>query len=131
MQQADGVQLRVIGAERVGADEFRQPLAHMRLGTVMRPHLVQHDGNARLGDLPGGFGTGKAAADDVDRVHVVSSRSAVFVVFGPSRQSALRLHAAEHERQVRSRSAGFARIYGRLVGSRETPHGPAHLSRPC
>jgi hypothetical protein len=29
------------------------------------PHFVQHDGNAGLRDLPGGFGTGEAAADDV------------------------------------------------------------------
>ena len=31
-------------------------------------HFVQHDRNAGLGGLPGGFRSGQAAADDVDRV---------------------------------------------------------------
>ncbi len=30
------------------------------------PHLVQHHRHAGAGDLPGGFGAGEAAADDVD-----------------------------------------------------------------
>ena len=29
-------------------------------------HLVQDDGDAHGGDLPGGLGAGEAAADDVD-----------------------------------------------------------------
>ena len=34
------------------------------------PHLVQHDRNAGLGELPGGLRAGEAGADDVDGVCV-------------------------------------------------------------
>jgi hypothetical protein len=40
----------------VGADLFR----------LVPAHFVQDDGHASLGDLPGRFGSGEAAADDVD-----------------------------------------------------------------
>jgi hypothetical protein len=35
------------------------------VGAAHRTHFVQHDGNARLRDLPGGFRTGETAADDM------------------------------------------------------------------
>jgi hypothetical protein len=38
----------------------------MRLGGALRAHFMQHDGQAAPGDLPGGFGAGEAAADDMD-----------------------------------------------------------------
>jgi hypothetical protein len=38
----------------------------VRLGAAQGPHLVQHHGQAGLGDLPGGFRAGEAAADDVN-----------------------------------------------------------------
>jgi hypothetical protein len=36
-----------------------------------RTHFVDHYGNAAEGDLPGGFASGEAAADDVDGLHVI------------------------------------------------------------
>ena len=72
MQQADGVVGGVVGAERVGADELGQAVGAVRLGHPQRAHLVQDDANARIGDLPGGFRTGKAAADHMDGVSLGS-----------------------------------------------------------
>ncbi len=66
VQQADGVRLPVVGAERVGADELGQAVRLVGVGHARGTHLVQHDGHAGTGDLPGGFGAGEAAADDVD-----------------------------------------------------------------
>ena len=39
----------------------------MSLRGARRPHLVQDDGHAGLGDLPGRFRSGEAATDDMDR----------------------------------------------------------------
>jgi hypothetical protein len=36
------------------------------VGHPDRPHLVQHDGDAAAGELPGRFAAGEAAADDMD-----------------------------------------------------------------
>ena len=66
VQQADRVGGRVVGAERVGADELGQAVRLVRLGGAHGPHLVQHDGDAGLRDLPGGLRAREAAADDVD-----------------------------------------------------------------
>ena len=43
----------------------------MRCASVPRigAHFVQDDGNAGLGDLPGRFAAGEAAADDVNGAH--------------------------------------------------------------
>jgi hypothetical protein len=38
----------------------------MRLGATHRPHLVQHDRDAGMRDLPSGLAAGEAAADDMD-----------------------------------------------------------------
>jgi hypothetical protein len=56
---------RVIGAETVGTDQFGQPVGLVRVGAMRSAHLMQDHGDAGLGDLPGGFGTGEAAANDV------------------------------------------------------------------
>ena len=66
VQQADGVVGGIVGAERVGADELGQAIGAMRLGHPLGAHLVQHDGDAGIGDLPGGFRAGEARADDMD-----------------------------------------------------------------
>ena len=66
MQQADGVVLGIVGAQRVGADQLGAVLGLVRLGRAQRAHLVQHDGNAGLGQVPGGLAAGEAGADDVD-----------------------------------------------------------------
>ena len=34
-----------------------------------RPHLVEDDRHVPVCELPGGFRSGEAAADDVDRIH--------------------------------------------------------------
>ena len=65
VQQADGVVLRIVGAEGVGADQLGQAVGLVRLGAAHRPHLVQHHGHAGLGELPGRLAAGEAAADDV------------------------------------------------------------------
>ena len=61
MQQADRVVGGVVGAERIGADEFGQAVGAVRLGHPHRAHLVQDDADAGIGDLPGGFRAGEAA----------------------------------------------------------------------
>ena len=66
VQQADGVRLPVVGAERVGAHELGQPVGLVGVRHPDGAHLVQHDGHAGADDLPGGLGAGEAAANDVD-----------------------------------------------------------------
>ena len=66
MQQSDGIVGGIIGAERVRADQFGEAVGTVGLGHPHRAHLVQHHGNAGIGDLPGGFRAGEAGADDMD-----------------------------------------------------------------
>ncbi|MNQ92242.1 hypothetical protein D3C85_1076610 [compost metagenome] len=68
MQQADGVIFPVVRPEGVGTDELGQAVGVVGVGLYARhaAHFMQDDGHARLGDLPGGFGTGEAAADNVN-----------------------------------------------------------------
>ena len=66
MQQADRVVGGVVGAEGIGADQLGEAVGAMRLGHPLGAHLVQHHGNAGIGDLPGGFRAGEARADDMD-----------------------------------------------------------------
>ncbi len=66
VQNSDGARLRVIGAERVGANKLGELFGLMCRGRAHRPHFVQHDWHTPAGELPGGFGTGKATADDVN-----------------------------------------------------------------
>ena len=67
MDQADGVLVGIVGAERVRADELGQPVGLVGVGAPLRAHLVEDDRHARLRELPGGLGAGESAADDVDR----------------------------------------------------------------
>ncbi len=69
VQQADGVALGVVRAERVRAHQLGQPLALMRRGRAHRAHLVQHRGHAGACHLPRRLAARQSAADDVDRVH--------------------------------------------------------------
>jgi hypothetical protein len=67
MEQADRIGLRIVRAEAVRADEFGEMVGLMRGGALARAaHLRQADAITRLGELPGGFRTGEAAADDMD-----------------------------------------------------------------
>ena len=63
MQQPDGIALRIVGAETVGADQFGQPVGDMGRRGLFRPHLVQDHRNATAGQLPGRFRPGETAAD--------------------------------------------------------------------
>ena len=56
----------IVGTEGIGADQLGQPVGLVRLGLPLGPHLVQHDGDAAAGELPGGLRAGEAAADDMD-----------------------------------------------------------------
>ncbi len=68
VQQADGVVLGVVRAERVGTHQFGQPLGPMGVGHPYRSHFVQHHTAAGIGHLPGGFRASKAGANDMDGV---------------------------------------------------------------
>ncbi len=80
MQHAHRIVAGIVGAERVGADELREPVGLMRLGPAHRPHLVQHHGYASLGHLPRRLAAGKAAADDVDGIVGVSHVAMIFAI---------------------------------------------------
>jgi hypothetical protein len=71
MQQADGIFIRIIGTETVGADEFGQAIGLMRRRhlTAIRtgtPHFGEAHPHARLRELPCGLRPGEAAANDVN-----------------------------------------------------------------
>ena len=68
MQNADGAGLGVIGAERIGTDEFGEVLRMMRGGFSCRAHFVQQHGNPLPRDLPSSLAARKAAADHMDRL---------------------------------------------------------------
>ena len=70
MDQADGIGCRLVRPEGIGTDEFGQLVGLVGIGAAHGAHLVQDDGNADAGDLPGGFGPGEAAADNVDGCNV-------------------------------------------------------------
>jgi len=120
VQQANGIISRVIGAERIGTDELGKPIGVVGLGWPHRPHLVQYDADAGFGDLPGSFGAGEAAANDMDgrgRVRVIHHGAQV-ARFAPewnpicrevSTACALRQHAAEGRTRQRPREAGVGR----------------------
>ena len=66
VQQADGIVVLVVGAEGIGADQFGQAIGLVGGGFALWPHLVQGHRDAGFGELPGGFGTGQAAADNMN-----------------------------------------------------------------
>jgi hypothetical protein len=66
VEQPDRVVGGVIRTKRIGADELCETGGLMGLGHPVRPHLVQHDRDARVGDLPRSLGPGKAGADNMD-----------------------------------------------------------------
>jgi hypothetical protein len=66
VQQAHGVGIFIVRAERIGAHELGKARRLVRLGHAYGPHLVQNGGHTGTGDLPSGLAAGKTAADDVD-----------------------------------------------------------------
>lgn len=67
MQQADSIIGLVVGAEGIGANELSEAVSAMCIGRADRTHLVQHNADTGVRDLPRGFGTGQSTANDVDR----------------------------------------------------------------
>lgn len=74
MQQADGVLLVIVGTEGIGADQFSQAIGLMgrrHFPAAFRrcaSHFRQADLETALGQLPGRFAPGEAAADNVNVV---------------------------------------------------------------
>ena len=55
-----------LALQRVAADQFGEAVGLVRRGGAHGTHFVEDARNAAAGDLPGGFGAGESAADDVD-----------------------------------------------------------------
>ena len=69
VEQADRIVLGIVGAEAVRADHLGQPVGLMRRRHVAAAaHLAEADLEPRFGQLPGRFGSGQSAADDVNLV---------------------------------------------------------------
>ena len=67
VEQPDGIVVGIVGAEAVGADHFGETVGLMSGCRVATPaHFAEAHAQARFGELPGGFGSRKTAADDVD-----------------------------------------------------------------
>jgi len=69
MEEADRIVQPVIGAQRVGTDQFGKPVRDMGIGAADGAHFVQHHGNAGIGRGPCRLATGQTAADDVQCFH--------------------------------------------------------------
>jgi len=65
MQQPDGVVLGIVGTEGVRAHELGEAIRLVRVCGALGAHLVQHDGDTVLRELPRGLGTGQSTADHV------------------------------------------------------------------
>ncbi len=67
MEQSNGIVLSIIGAEAVGADHLGKPVGFVRRSHIpAAAHFTEADFEPRFGELPRSFGSGEAAADDVD-----------------------------------------------------------------
>jgi hypothetical protein len=71
MQEPDGTRLRVIGAERVGADQLGEFCRFVRGRGPRWPHFVENDRHTATRDLPGGLGTRETAAYDMNRTQSI------------------------------------------------------------
>ena len=69
MEQADGVGLRIVGAERVGADELGEAVRLVDGRAALRAHLVKNDRATGLGKLPGGLASRQTGSDDMYGFH--------------------------------------------------------------
>ena len=68
VQEADGVVLPIVRAERIGAHELGQPRRPVRRRHACGAHLVQHHARARVRRLPGRLAPREPAADDMNDV---------------------------------------------------------------
>ncbi len=62
-----------LALERVAANQFREAAGLVGGRRTRGTHFMQDGGEAAAGDLPGGFGARKSAADDVNRAAQSSS----------------------------------------------------------
>ncbi len=69
VQEADRIVLAIIGTERIGTNQLGQPAGLVGRRGPVRAHLVKHDGNAAVGDLPSRFAAREPAADDMNGLH--------------------------------------------------------------
>ena len=82
------------------------------IGAACAAHLVQDDRNASLGDLPGGFRTGKAAADNVNGGRERVCHGALIIM----RAFAIQLESISRRGQVKRKSVALT-CERRLVGA--------------
>ena len=66
MNHTDRIALGIVRAEGVGADKLCEAVGLVGVRAAHRAHFMENDGDAARGDLPGGFGTGEATADDMN-----------------------------------------------------------------
>jgi len=67
MQKANGVMLGIVTAEAVAADHLGEAVGLVcRRAAAAPAHFAETDAQTRIGELPGRFGAGEAAADDVN-----------------------------------------------------------------
>jgi len=61
----------VVGAQRIGTDQFGQAVGRVDLGQASRAHFVEHHPDPGPGQLPSRLAARQAAADDVHGGKVV------------------------------------------------------------
>ena len=69
MEQADGVLLGIVRAEAVRAHQLGEVIGVVGGRPLDAAHFGEANLEAGFGQLPRGFGSGEAAADDVNVVH--------------------------------------------------------------
>ena len=72
LEEADRV-VDLVAAKRVTADQLGEAVGLVHRRRPDGPHLVQHDGGAARGRLPGGLSARKPATYDVDHVETAGS----------------------------------------------------------
>ena len=119
MQQTDGVVLTVVGAERIRADEFGERGGLVGRGRAHRAHLVQHDRDAALRDLPSGLAACQAAADDMNCRGSRFGHGATYGCgVGATMPAGQGRYAEPQKQSARSGRALCPGTSGRLSGSR-------------
>ncbi|QTK78486.1 hypothetical protein AT6N2_C0610 [Agrobacterium tumefaciens] len=66
MNDTDRIRRRIVGAEGIGTDQFRQRIALMCVRAAHAAHFMQNNGDTAFGNLPCGFRAGQSSADDVN-----------------------------------------------------------------
>lgn len=66
MQQAHGIELKIVRSEAIGTHKFGETFGQVRVGHAHRAHFVHDNMGTRIGSLPGGLAAGEPAADDMN-----------------------------------------------------------------